>query len=525
MTHSEESLPPTSDVPLSEKDAKAHQLTPQQSHVQGDMLSVGTSGNANPTNVLLAEEAIQAIGMGRYQWQLAVSAGFGFLVDQILLVSISLVGPQASYEFGPTYPTLLSAALYAGLLVGAITIGLAADNLGRRNVWLASIFLVSIFSLVAASSPTWAALNVFITFAGFFGGGNLAIDLTMLSECLPARWGFVLTGLAGIWGLGNAITGLIAWPLLSTFGCPAGSTPATCARADNMGWRYLYITIGGLCLLMSLARALVVRSRESPKWLVSCGRVEEAVDVLNSIAQMNGSDHRVSLASFEPADHAAENKESLRENCRRAANLFKGPKKMRLMLCLMGLWGMVGITYPLYTIFLPYFLQSHGQQLGDSSTYKTYRDWTISSIVGIFGPLMSMALVSTHWFRSRYSLTATAFICAIFSGAFTLVKSDAQNLASSCMINFWLNAFYAIIYSYTPQALSTENRGLGCGLLMACGRLASLSAPFIATFADVTSSAPIFVSCALYVVMGLIALLLPIDTAGFRTTSTAGAAQ
>lgn len=50
---------------------------------------------------------------------------------------------------------------------------------------------------------------------------------------------------------------------------------------------------------------------------------------------------------------------------------------------------------------------------------------------------------------------------------------------------------------------------------MASGRLASLTAPFIATFADVTSPVPLFVSCGLYVVMGMIGLLLPLDTAGF----------
>lgn len=37
----------------------------------------------------------------------------------------------------------------------------------------------------------------------------VAIDLTLLTECLPIRFSFVLTGLASIWGLGSAITGLI----------------------------------------------------------------------------------------------------------------------------------------------------------------------------------------------------------------------------------------------------------------------------------------------------------------------------
>lgn len=68
---------------------------------------------------------------------------------------------------------------------------------------------------------------------------------------------------------------------------------------------------------------------------------------------------------------------------------------------------------------------------------------------------------------------------------------------------------------YTPQALHVENRGLGNGLLMAVGRLASLSAPFIATFADVTTSAPIWVSCACYIVIGLVAISLPVDTVPF----------
>ncbi|KAH8896209.1 putative sugar transporter [Thozetella sp. PMI_491] len=500
-----------------EPKASLDQVTREASHAHGTVLPGAVNADGDIANLVFIENAINTIGMGSYQWRLAFSCGFGFLVDQMLLVSISLTGPQSSYEFGPKYATLLSASLYAGLLVGAAVLGLLADNFGRRMVWQMSIFLVSITAIVSAGAPNWAALNVFVAITGFFGGGNLAIDLTILSECLPARWSFVLTGLAGVWGLGNAVAGLIAWPLLSTFGCPGGSTPATCSKADNMGWRYLYITIGGICLVMAIIRSLVLRSRESPKWLASAGRIDEAVDSLNAISAINGSDYRVTDADFVATETTAgvANRNSIKENYTRALDLFKGTKKLQLMICLIGFWAFVGITYPLYTIFLPYYLESHGAQLGNSSTYLTYRDWTISSVVGIFGPFLSMWMVSTRWLRSRWSLTITAFICAIFSGAFTLVKNEAQNLASSCMINFWLNALYAIIYSYTPQALDTKNRGLGCGLLMACGRTASLSAPFIATFADVTTSAPIWVSCALYGAMGLLAFLLPSDTSDF----------
>lgn len=34
-------------------------------------------------NEQIVSQAIEAIGMGRYQWSLAASCGFGFLVDQV----------------------------------------------------------------------------------------------------------------------------------------------------------------------------------------------------------------------------------------------------------------------------------------------------------------------------------------------------------------------------------------------------------------------------------------------------------
>jgi hypothetical protein len=71
------------------------------------------------------------------------------------------------------------------------------------------------------------------------------------------------------------------------------------------------------------------------------------------------------------------------------------------------------------------------------------------------------------------------------------------------------DADLALPTSYTPSSLETKHRGVGCGLLMACGRLVSISAPFIATFGDVTSGVQFWVSCAMYVCMGLLELALP----------------
>ncbi|KAJ0123908.1 hypothetical protein J7T55_012380 [Diaporthe amygdali] len=418
---------------------------------EGSILEIEPSvAMTSEHNLHVVQQAIETIGMGKYQWLLAFSCGFGFLVDQMLLVSVSLVTPQASMEFDPQYPTLLSAALYAGLVIGALSVGQLADIVGRFLVWQLSIFGVAIFSMIAASAPNWTALNVFVALTGIFGGGNLAIDLTLLTECLPVRFSFILTGLASVWGLGSAITGAIAWPLLVNYGCPNGETMTMCSKNSNMGWRYLYITLGGLGLVMSIVRSFVLHSQESPKWLVANGQVDEAVYVLNNIGKSNKSEHRVTRQDF-ITNTVSDTKSSRHRNFRRiiqsVVTLFTGSGQLRLMSCLIMTWALIGICYPLFIIFLPYYLEAHGARLGTSSSYQTYRDWTVSSVAGILGPFLGMAMIAAPWLKSRRSIATAAFACAAFSGAFTSVKTEAQNLAFSCMINFWLNALYGIVYA------------------------------------------------------------------------------
>lgn len=193
---------------------------------------------------------------------------------------------------------------------------------------------------------------------------SVAIDLTVFSEFLPKKNRYLLTTLASMWGIGNAVGGLIgkirssickktiltfleAWPLIANFSCPSDATPATCPQSENRGWRYQYITIGGLCLIMAIFRAFIFKLEESPRWLVSQGRMDAAVAAVAEVARVNKSDHVWSHDSMQTeliavtASHGRPQRHSPILHIR---GLFANATLTRSSLCVFFLWMGIGIA-------------------------------------------------------------------------------------------------------------------------------------------------------------------------------------
>jgi hypothetical protein len=78
---------------------------------------------------------------------------------------------------------------------------------------------------------------------------------------------------------------MLAWAYIPNFSC---ADAASCTKGNNWGWRYLVITLGAITILMFISRFLFTLY-ESPKFLVSRGRQEEAVASVQGIARKNRS--------------------------------------------------------------------------------------------------------------------------------------------------------------------------------------------------------------------------------------------
>ena len=73
---------------------------------------------------------------------------------------------------------------------------------------------------------------------------------------------------------------------------------------------------------------------------------------------------------------------------------------------------------------------------------------------------------------------------------------------------------YAVLYAYTPEIFPTKDRGTGNALTATANRVFGIMAPIIAIYANLATSAPVYVSGALFIAAGILAVLLPFEPRG-----------
>ena len=189
-------------------------------------------------------------------------------------------------EFGVNSSTVRfsTCALFLGLCIGASFWGIVSDIVGRRVAFNTTLFLAGVFGLAAGGAPNWIGVSGLYACLGLGVGGNLPVDGALFLEFLPKVSGNMLTMLSVWWPIGQLISSLLAWAFIPTYSC---STAETCTMENNMGWRYLVLTLGAITFAMWIARFFFFHLYESPKFLLSRGRQDEAVASVHGIAYKN----------------------------------------------------------------------------------------------------------------------------------------------------------------------------------------------------------------------------------------------
>ncbi|KAL3461795.1 major facilitator superfamily domain-containing protein [Aspergillus heterothallicus] len=167
--------------------------------------------------VSVLNAALIDLRMGRFQWQIVALTGLGWFIDnlsyhlQFWMQAITIISPAVKVEFSVDRITFLTAAKYAGLVIGSTLWPMTADFIGRRLAFNITLLLSSVAGLVGAGSPNFAAIAVFCAFIGVGTGGNQPVDSAIFLEYIPATDQCLLTIQSAFWSVGLAVAALIGW--------------------------------------------------------------------------------------------------------------------------------------------------------------------------------------------------------------------------------------------------------------------------------------------------------------------------
>src|ERR1700678_952698 len=185
--------------------------------------------------------------------------GIATFFDGFDLLTISFALPAFAQTWGmsPGQIGLVISSSFFGQLIGALCAGWAAERFGRLPVVTVSIASYALMSIACALAWSPAALSAFRFMQGLGLGAEVPIATTYVNEIAPAQ---------------SRGQFYVFYELIFVIGLIAAGVGGA-AIVPRFGWQVMFY-IGALPLLLAFVLMRVLP--ESPRWLVSRGRLAQA---------------------------------------------------------------------------------------------------------------------------------------------------------------------------------------------------------------------------------------------------------
>ena len=181
--------------------------------------------------------------LGGFQWRILVLCFVIALFDGFDTQAIAFTGPAILAAFqlpaGSLAPILTAGIV--GMTIGAMTMGMVGDRIGRRPTIMLCLLIFGVSTLATAWSKDTNHILVLRFLAGLGMGGCTPVLLALAAEYGPARLrGAIMTGVLLGLPAGAMIGGLLAARMLPV-----------------IGWEGIFI-VGGVAPLVTLAIVALV---------------------------------------------------------------------------------------------------------------------------------------------------------------------------------------------------------------------------------------------------------------------------
>ena len=391
----------------------------------------------------------------------------------------------------------LIAAGYIGQFVGALFFGNVAERYGRVRGAAGATALMSVMGLACALAGGFPSLLALRFVQGIGVGGEVPVAAVYINEVSKARGRgrfFMLYEM--IFPIGLMVTGQIGALVVPL-----------------LGWQVMFL-IGGIPGLV--IAGLLLRLRESPRWLIGKGRMKEAEAIIEEIEES------APFGTQGPQDEARHEEPPIARNDTQATP--RGDNRTRWAELLSPFYR--GRTAVVWTLWASAYFITNGLNNWMPTLYNSVYGLTITESlragtlnnVAQVAILLGCAFVIDRIGRRRWA--TVCFICgAVLLATLGLFASGSVTAVIVLVTLSYgvVGSVNAVLYLYTPEVYPTRMRAIGTGSATCWLRLASAAGPLLVGYlvADRGTGA-VFLTFAVAGVVGALAATFMLETRNRR---------
>ncbi|WP_328806810.1 MFS transporter [Streptacidiphilus fuscans] len=348
---------------------------------------------------------------------------------------------STSMHLSGVWQGLLGSSALIGLFFGSVILGRVADAIGRQKLYLYNFVLI----MLASAGQFWAhgpwslfALRLLI---GFGLGADYAVGPTLLAEFSPQRLrGLLLGSLTVLWTVGYVLANILG----------------TYISLDDGSARLL---LASGALPAALVLVLRIGTPESPSWLASRGRTDEADEI------------RRRYLGQEPEARSAQDQPAAAEATPRYTALFARGQRRNTWFGAIFYSAQVLPYFAIYTFMSTILASLH---VSDANTQNTVLNLflLLGGVVGLW-PVQRMG-------RRPFTI-GTFAVLTVCLGAMAVLNnaSGLVLMVPFVVYTFVMSAASNITQVYPPELFPTALRGAGVGFLNGASRVASAVGTFV----------------------------------------------
>jgi MFS family permease len=239
------------------------------SAASGELGVTGGTGKTIKTDI---PARLDRLPWSRWHWIVIVALGITWILDGLevtLVGSISgVLTDKSTLALSTAQATAAGSFYLAGAVGGALLFGYLTDRYGRKKLFMITLGVYLVFTVATALAWNFWSFMLFRVLAGSGIGGEYSAINSAIDELVPARVrGRVALAINSSWWIGTAAAAGLTVFLLNVF-------------SENVGWRVAF----GLGAILAIG-ILFIRHTvpESPRWLLTHGRADEAEEVVREI--------------------------------------------------------------------------------------------------------------------------------------------------------------------------------------------------------------------------------------------------